>query len=230
VSEDRLADLLKRGGIVKIDGVMQAQHAVAAAEAGADLVGFIFAKSRRQLTSAQASIEVSALRTSLGERAPLVLGVFVDESPERVNEIIDEVGLDVVQLHGSETAESLRAISRPIFRAVGPPPGSSADDVAALLATLRLDAVRPALWVIDAWDPVNHGGSGKRADWAVAAELARTTPFLLAGGLNPENVAEAVRTVRPVGVDVSSGVETDGVKDPERIRAFVHAAKAAFPA
>ncbi|MBX3070052.1 MAG: phosphoribosylanthranilate isomerase [Thermomicrobiales bacterium] len=225
---DRLSEYKRRGGIVKIDGLMSAAHAVIAAEAGADLVGIIFAPSRRRVAPVAAKIMVDLLRKELGARTPPVVGVFVDESVENVNAVVEEVGLDVVQLNGSDSAEVLGLFSCPVIRAVGPPPGSVATEVQRQIDVLRLDEKRPALWVVDAWDPVNRGGSGKRADWSMAAELAATTPFLLAGGLDPESVADAIRVVRPLGVDVSSGVETDGMKDFSKIEAFVHAAKAAF--
>lgn len=225
---NRLEALRVRGGIVKICGIREAAHAIDAATAGADVLGVVFARSRRQLTPEQAASLVDSVRRELGERTPLFAGVFVDESPERVNDIARHVGLDVVQLHGAESVDTLANISLPVVRAIGPAPGTSDVALVERLNTMQFDKARPALWLIDAFDPVNHGGSGHRADWSLAAAIAPLFPMMLAGGLDADNVADAIRAVRPIGVDVSSGVESGGVKDPARIRSFVTAARAAF--
>ncbi|MGD9714951.1 MAG: phosphoribosylanthranilate isomerase [Thermomicrobiales bacterium] len=229
-SSARLADLRQRGHIVKICGLRQAGHAVAAADAGADLLGMIFAPSRQQLTPEQAAELVATVRTESPEATPLITGVFVDEAPATINRIAAAVGLDVIQLNGSEDLEAMCQIAYPLIRAVRPKPPANLATVKTELGSLRVKDQIPALWMIDAWDPVHHGGIGRRSDWKIAAGLARSEPLILAGGLNPENVEEAIATVMPLGVDVSSGVETDGTKDSAKIRAFVTRAKAAFAA
>jgi phosphoribosylanthranilate isomerase len=211
---------------VKICGITRPEWAVAAAEAGADAIGLVFAESPRRVSVADAARIVAALPPWV---APV--GVFVDESAERIRAIAAEVGLGAIQLHGDEPPE-LPAVLAPLkvikaFRIGSPADLDAADawQVAAEKAGRRPDA-----WLIDAAVPGGpKGGTGQRGDWTLAAQLARTSrrpPQILAGGLTPENVAEAIKTVRPWGVDASGGLEdSPGVKSPEKIRAFVEAVR-----
>lgn len=204
---------------VKICGLRTAAHALAAADAGADMLGLIFAPSRRQVTVEQAAAIAAALKTRGGAR-PLLVGVFVNEATERAIEIAERCALDVIQLSGDEGTDEIARF--------GP---------RRLLKALRLSgapveqgwlASDPAIGLlVDAHVPGSYGGAGVVADWERAAHLAAQRPIVLAGGLSPANVADAIRHVRPWGVDVSSGVETDGVKDDAKIRAFIAAARAA---
>ena len=208
--------------LVKICGMRTIEHALAAAEAGADMLGLVFAPSRRQISPDQAISIVKALRATPGTRRPQLVGLFVNEAPQRMLEIARQCHLDTIQLSGDEGTDLAGELLG--YR---------------LLKAVRLDG-RPgeqgwladgqapaAQLLIDAHVPGAYGGTGMLADWGRAAELARRRPIMLAGGLAPENVGAAIRQVQPWAVDVSTGVETDGVKDSAKIRAFVAAVRAA---
>jgi phosphoribosylanthranilate isomerase len=154
---------------------------------------------------------------------PLIVGVFAGMNPDEVNDIADAAGLDLVQLSGGEDDDFVRRVHRPVIRTVHVHAGASADDVEE-----RCVAGVSAGLLLDTGSAKALGGTGEAFDWGVAVEIAeRRKPFLLAGGLTPETVAGAVELVQPWGVDVSTGVETDGTKDIEKIRAFIRAAKGA---
>lgn len=215
---------------VKICGLQTTAHALAAATAGADLIGLnFFSGSRRFIDTATARAIVAALHAHPGPR-PQIVGLFVNESDTTITRVCAEVGLDLVQLSGDESPELAHAIGRPLLKTIRLD-GSPAE--AAWIALARQGAASPAgptpgpLLLVDAAVPGAYGGTGARADWGRAAALAQEIPLLLAGGLGPANVAAAIAQVHPWGVDVSSGVETDGVKDATKIAAFVTAAKAA---
>ena len=214
---------------VKICGVTQRAHALAAAEAGANFVGIVFADSPRRLSVDQARPVVDALR-SLGDSRPRVVGVFANASSEEVNATAEALELDLVQLSGDESPDLLQRILRPAIKAVhlltDEPPEVAAPAAREALARWRDANVLPLL---DAKIAGRYGGTGKAIDWSVARELAGDHEFLLAGGLTPGAVAETVRRVRPWGVDVSSGVETGGVKDVSKIRAFIQAVRSVDP-
>ena len=218
------------GGLVKIDGLREPQHAAAAAASGADLLGFIFAPARRQVSAAMARACIDAGRDAAEGRTVVAVGVFVDASPSEIAAVVDEAGLDVVQLHGEEPPESLLNVRAPVFKALRPKPEAIATDVIAEINRYRSTATPPIGFLIDGYSEQASGGTGARADWVVAAEINAEIPILLAGGLDAENVSAAIRRVRPWGVDVSSGVEIGGVKDADRIAAFIRAARAAFAA
>lgn len=212
--------------IVKICGTTTLEDAVGAVAAGADMLGFIlFPKSPRYVTPAQVAAIVAALRRS-GHTLPLV-GVFVNAAPAAVRATLDETGLDLAQLHGDEDAAAFTMLAGRIYKALRPQGVEDALAAAAVWAPLAGEQ-GPQL-LIDAYDPRAFGGTGQKADWGVAAEVARRYPrLLLAGGLAPANVAAAVHSVWPWGVDVASGVErAPGSKDLDKVRAFVAAAKTA---
>ncbi len=223
-----LAAALERENLVKICGLREPRHTVAAAEAGADLIGFIFAPARRQVTPEQARASIEAAR-AVAPGSIVAVGVFVDETPERIAAVVETAGLDAVQLHGDEPPGFAAQLTVPAVKAFKPKPGDAEDAVAAAIADHQGPGGAVAA-LVDGYHPGSSGGAGVAADWALASRLARRAPMLLAGGLDPENVATAIRQVRPLGVDVSSGVEIDGTKDAERIAAFVAAAKGAFAA
>lgn len=222
--------------LVKICGVSEVAHARAAAALGADFVGMVFAPSRRQVTLGQAkriagglrkeaappakTADVRALEEALSGRRPLLVGVFADQDADTVNAICDDVGLDLVQLSGSEPWEVCAHINRPIFKCMKVRDGETSQQ-------LMVHVHEGAVVLLDPYVEGTYGGTGKTLDWNVASEIARQTPTVLAGGLTPKNIAEAVRTVQPWAVDVSSGVETEGAKDTEKIRAFIAQAKEA---
>jgi phosphoribosylanthranilate isomerase len=200
--------------VVKICGLRDPAALEAAVAAGADFVGVVFAPSPRRVTPDEAA----ALRRRIPDGGPRLVGVFVDEAPATVRAIADTVGLDVVQLCGAEPLET--DWGRPVIRAVRP----SGRVPWRLLTPWTTCGAR---LLVDAFQPGHYGGTGALGDWRVAARVARRWPILLAGGLRPENVAAAIATVRPWGVDVSSGVERDGRKDPATIVSFIERARAA---
>jgi phosphoribosylanthranilate isomerase len=213
--------------VVKISGLREPDHAVAAAVAGADLLGFNFALTRRQVTPDQAVRCIEAARAMAGAKF-LSVGLFVNGTAENVNAIAARAGLDWVQLHGEVDPSSLCRFDLPVIVSIRPTATDPLASIRASIADMMASQKPPIGLMIDGYHPTEHGGQGVRADWGIAAALARDQLMLLAGGLNHENVAEAIRAVDPAGVDVSSGVETDGVKDAEKIRRFVEAARAAF--
>jgi phosphoribosylanthranilate isomerase len=235
---------------VKICGLTLPEHAAAAHEAGAEFIGLMFAeRSRRRVTVEQARAITAALppRTEppaavlpLGESGlwfrrcaealdrliargrPLVVGVFVNQPATLVNSIAEAADLDLIQLSGDEHWEMSLTLRRPVVKALRIGAGTAVGDVLA-----SVEAGTAALCLLDADVPGEFGGTGQSADWQVATEVARSLPVMLAGGLTPVNVAEAGGRVRPWAVDVSSGVERDGVKDVGLIHGFVRAAKGA---
>jgi phosphoribosylanthranilate isomerase len=222
--------------LVKICGVSSPTNARAAAAFGADFVGMVFAPSRRQVTIGQAKriaeglgktepaalrdADAAAIEDALRRSRPLLVGVFADQDADTINDIAGECGLDLVQLSGNEPWELNEHIERPLIKCMKVRPGETAGE-------LMTHYHGGAVLLLDPYVEGAYGGTGMRVDWHVAAEVARQTPTVLAGGLTPENVGEAVRSVHPWAVDVSSGVETDHVKDPAKIRAFIAAAKEA---
>ncbi|MBU6335134.1 MAG: phosphoribosylanthranilate isomerase [Chloroflexi bacterium] len=205
--------------VVKICGVRTPDIAHAALDAGADMLGLVFAASRRQVTPAAAQAISEAVRGH--PRGPLVrlVGVFVDRAVAEIRDLVQHCDLDVVQLSGHESLATARDLAPlTIMRAVRL--AGDADEA----EWLGIDD-HTARLLIDAHVPGSYGGAGIVADWPAAARLARRRGVVLAGGLSPENVADAIRAVRPWGVDVSSGVEYDGVKSATRIAAFVRAVR-----
>jgi phosphoribosylanthranilate isomerase len=202
---------------VKICGITSPEHILVSAAAGADYIGLVCAPSRRQVTTAQAQRLVATLRDA-GYLTPIV-GLFVNESPDVVARTVVDVGIDILQLHGSEPFEQLDALPvMPIWRAVRLQ-GAPAEEqwLARSFPQVTL--------LVDAFVPDAYGGTGVRADWEAAARLATQRNIVLAGGLHPTNVREAIRTVKPWCVDVSSGVERAGYKDNGLIAAFIDIAK-----
>jgi phosphoribosylanthranilate isomerase len=196
---------------VKICGICDPAAARAAAEAGADLIGFHFCPSRRRITPGQARDIVA----ELGERRPRLVGVFIDQPESEVEEVAALVGLDLVQLHGSEPA-GFRS-SKPVMKALKVREGR-----------LPPSEEWPDPILLDSWSSDQRGGTGQSWDWELARELLGRRRVFLAGGLHPGNVGGLVRRHRPHGVDVSSGVESAiRVKDPALVRAFVQAVREA---
>lgn len=212
--------------LVKICGIREPAHARVAVEAGADMLGLVFyAPSPRDVTIERARAVHDAVREADPDGRVTLVGLFVNEAPGQMNAIADEVGLDVIQLSGDEPASVVAELNRPAFASLRIDSSGKLDEEGRFR---ELCAARPRAIMVDAHVPGLYGGTGTVADWFVATDFALRYPVILAGGLRPENVAEAVRRVKPFAIDVSSGVETDGVKDPTKIRAFVAAARAAW--
>ncbi len=201
---------------VKICGLTSLIDALAAADAGADALGFVLWPESPRAVSVDRAAAIAR------DLPPWVtpVGVFVNAPVDAILRAIDAIGLGAVQLHGDERLEVWERIPRPVLKAVG---------VDARFDPLRLgDWPRQVTPLLDAHDPARRGGTGRPVDWAVAAAAARVRPVVLSGGLGPDNVREAIDRVAPWGVDVSSGVERrPGVKDHGAMRAFVAAVRAA---
>lgn len=204
---------------IKICGITRPADARAADEAGADFIGFVFYPgSPRHVEPGQAREILAA--AALKNAKPV--GVFVNERPGAVAAAVRELGLYAAQLHGDEQAPDYRGLGIRIWRAVrfaGSNPAPQPEDWP-----------QAERFVVDAAAGGLYGGSGAKADWAAARTLAQRAPVMLAGGLTPRNVAEAIAAVEPLGVDVSGGVETrPGIKDAELVRAFARAARTQQP-
>jgi phosphoribosylanthranilate isomerase len=215
---------------VKICGVTTLDDALRCAEAGADLLGLNFyPPSPRYLPPERARLLAAGLRSLLGTACPLLVGVFVNESAAAIARILDEVGLDAAQLSGDEPPDTLAALAGRAYKALRPRDMNEALDGAhSFAANTPRDERLPAL-LVDAYHPQLYGGTGEQASEDVARAVITVAPrVMLAGGLTPENVAARVRAIRPWGVDVASSVErAPGVKDMERVRAFIAATRAA---
>ena len=195
---------------VKICGICDTAGAAAAVEAGADLIGFHFCSSERRITPEEAKTIIEGL-----DVRPTIVGVFIDQEPDEVRQIAEFAGLDLLQLHGSE-APGFDA-GRPVMKVLkvrdGEIPGAEH---------------WPDPVMLDSWSADQRGGTGRRWDWELARPLLSTRRVFIAGGLEPGNVGKVVTGFKPYGVDVSSGVEAAvRVKDPDRVRAFVHAVRLA---
>ena len=201
--------------VVKICGVTREADALAAARAGADALGFNFwPRSRRYLEPEAARAIVRALPAHV-----VPVGVFVDQAPAEVARIAERVGLAVVQLHGDEPPEAGAAVGLPVIKAFR---------VGAMFSLAELARWPAAAYLLDA-PSAGYGGSGATFDWDVVTRGAPPAPLVLAGGLGPHNVAEAIRRVHPYAVDVASGVErAPGIKDEQLMLAFVAAARSAL--
>jgi len=218
---------------VKICGITQTAHALAAAEAGADFIGLVFAPSKRLVDTEQAREIVIAVKGPKegvereGEGGPRILtvGVFVNTPAAEVNRTAEYCGLDWVQLSGDEPWDYLRDIERPFIKAVRVRRQQRSEDILAELALGYQMLGADLTCLLDCHVAGSYGGSGQAFDWRVAREAAERFPVIIAGGLSAENVGEAVRLTKPWGVDVSSGVESQGVKDISRINAFIKAVR-----
>ncbi|MEW6401960.1 MAG: GNAT family N-acetyltransferase [Chloroflexota bacterium] len=207
---------------IKICGIKTLNDALAATEAGADYLGFNFYPESVRFIEKRTCAEItSILRQNYPHIKPV--GVFVNSSADEVKDVLETCSLDLAQLHGDETPEMVAYFKGKAFKAIRLSAPSAETSVYPFLKS----AFEPA-FLMDAAVKGVYGGSGVTADWSAAAELAKRYPLLLAGGLTPENVADAVRQVRPWGVDVASGVESSpGSKDEAKMVAFVKAVRAA---
>lgn len=198
--------------IIKICGITSIEMAKVAEEAGANMIGFVFASSSRKIAPEKAREIADALSTTVK-----MVGVFVNESKKEIERIANFVNLDFIQLHGDEAPDFAASLSRPVIKAF------TIDDV-----TDEMLATYPARYfLIDSPGTAYRGGSGQAFDWGrLTGRKFDREKFILAGGLHAENVQEAIRQARPIGVDVSSGVETDGEKDARKIGQFIEAVRA----
>lgn len=199
---------------IKICGITSPEDALIAVEAGADALGFVFyQESPRHIFPEEAARIINLL-------PPFVqaVGLFVNETPETVNQISRDCRLGLVQLHGDETPDYCRTIEQRVMKAFR---------IRTLTCLDPITGFHPAACLLDAYSPSFYGGTGTSFNWEIAREAVRRShKIVLAGGLTPDNVAEAIRQVRPYAVDVSSGVESaPGKKDAEKVRQFIRNAK-----
>lgn len=217
---------------VKICGVRTLDDALMAAESGADLLGFNFyRRTPRYIAPEVAQPICDALREYLGQTCPVLVGVFVNEPVSNISMIMSMVGLDFAQLSGDESDDMIKELRGRAFKAIRPTSIAFAqDDVAYFSAHFPQDERAPSL-LLDANHAQLYGGTGVQASDEIALEVRAHVPrLMLAGGLNPENVAARIQAVQPWGVDVASGVELPrqpGAKDAVLVRAFIAAARSA---
>jgi phosphoribosylanthranilate isomerase len=210
--------------MVKICGIREEAHALAAARAGADFFGLIFAPSTRQVRPEEAEQIIAAVRR---ERYDVqAVGIFVNRPANEVQEVANSCRLDWVQISGDEPWEYCLEIDRPLVKVVRVGRKQGAEEIGALLTEgERTLKGHQHAYLLETNVPGRYGGTGRLLNWNLARQVASRFPVILAGGLTPENVARAIKKVTPWGVDVSSGVEVGGVKHAARIRAFIKAVR-----
>lgn len=222
---------------VKICGLRDSDNALVAARSGADFLGFVFVERvRRQLLPPQARAIIERFRHEWAHRAheetqaqqpsdgPQLVGLFRNQPADWVKHVVEQCGLDIAQLCGDEDHAYARSLGIPVLRQIRVRPDETQESLRA-----RVEAALQGgeMVHLDRDDPKVPGGGGVAFDWRAAEGVASLPNVLLSGGLNPENVAGAIARVRPWGVDVSSGVETAGQKDPDKIEDFISSARSA---
>jgi phosphoribosylanthranilate isomerase len=209
---------------VKICGLTDPQSALAAVEAGADYLGLVFASSSRQILPKKAVEIVNAVNRK--KTHPPVVGVFVNSPAEEVNLVTALCHLDWVQLSGTETWEYCRNILKPIIKSIHISAASISKDIIEYLERgYHLRSRDRLICLLDTQVKGAFGGTGQIFDWRLAREISAIYPLMVAGGLTTNNVGQLIKEVKPWGVDVSSGVETEGKKDILKIKKFVQIVK-----
>ncbi len=209
---------------IKICGITDVSYLEAVAEAGADLIGVVLAPSPRQVTPEKAK-EITAAAKEYG--LPVV-GVFVNTPAAEVNRLAVSCGLDWVQLSGNEDAKCCRQIQKPFIKAVHIAPDWDEQRLLSHLENRHQELRhRPPIYLLDTHVEDKYGGTGQVFPWDIARRAAERYPVIIAGGLDPENVARVVTELKPWGIDVSSGVESGGTKDTKKIKAFIAAVRRA---
>jgi phosphoribosylanthranilate isomerase len=209
---------------VKICGLSEVEHALVAAEAGADFIGVVLAAGKRQV-SPETALYISEAVHRLSA-PPEVVGVFVNTPAIDVNRMAGQCRLDRVQLSGDETWEYCRDIEKPVIKAIHISAGNTAVQVVTEIKKgLHLFIGKGIIFLLDSHSTQAYGGTGQTFDWRLAEDVPRNLPLLIAGGLTPQNVKKLVKDIQPWGVDVSSGVETGSRKDHDKIKAFIKAVR-----
>jgi len=210
---------------IKICGIREEAHALAAVEAGADFIGLVFAPTRRQVTPIEAREIVSAVKKV--NNIVETVGVFVNMPASEVNEIADFCALTWVQLSGDESWEYCHEINKPVIKAIQIGQQHPEEIHAGLASGARILGNKRFIALLDSQVEGKYGGTGTTFDWKLAKPIVKKFPVIIAGGLNPDNVTQLIELVAPWGVDVSSGVEVGRVKDAAKIRAFIEAVRRA---
>jgi phosphoribosylanthranilate isomerase len=209
---------------IKICGLSETQHALVAAESGADFIGLVFAPSRRRVSTKKALQIVEAthsLRHNIG-----IVGVFVNLASVEVNRIADYCHLDWIQLSGDETWHYCQQIERPIIKTIHVSKTKKPEEIFSEIAMgYRTLSRQDFVCLLDSKVGNIYGGTGQTFDWQLAKEVSARFPLLIAGGLTPDNVGRLVKEVCPWGVDASTGIETNGRKDMAKITAFIKAVR-----
>lgn len=209
---------------VKICGIKDIEIALKTADAGADFIGFVFASSKRQ-------VSVSSVKKIINELArhknrPKSVGVFVNTPANEINRVAKECNLDWVQLSGDEPWSFCLDIENPLFKVIHVSQFSTPRQIISHINIgIQLLGKRNLVCLLDTGDENLYGGTGKTFNWEIARAVARKFNIFVAGGLTGENVTDMLQIVNPWGVDVSSGVESNGVKDIEKIKRFIHLVK-----
>jgi phosphoribosylanthranilate isomerase len=212
---------------VKICGIKTPEHALAAAKAGADFIGMVFTQSPRQITPAQANKIVAALKQD-NKTSPEIIGVFANTPVYIVNRVAEFCHLDYVQLSGDENMNYCKELTLPVFKVMKISRHHEPEQVCLdMTAWSSVLSKQKHVFLLDTHDNEKYGGTGKQLNLDIVKPIAEKFKVIIAGGLTPENVTAAINKVKPWGVDVSSGVETDGEKDMIKIKAFIKAAREA---
>jgi phosphoribosylanthranilate isomerase len=210
--------------IVKICGITRLEDALAALEAGADILGYNFYPGSARFIDENSCREIQKALHARGLE-PIAIGVFVNHDPAEIERLLDKCSLTLAQLSGDEPSDTIQQLGKKAVKAIRPRDYHEALDGLDQIVSRR----EPPHFLLDTFRSGQFGGTGQQGDWEIARTLAQDYSFLLAGGLTPENVADAIRHTSPWGVDVASGVEnTPGVKDREKMRRFISRAKHAF--
>jgi phosphoribosylanthranilate isomerase len=202
---------------LKICGLRNPADALVAVESGADFIGMVFVPGvRRQITPERALEIIAAIRAKPGGEGPRLVGLFANQPLDDVNDIVQRCGLDRVQLCGDEPPEYWARVETDVIKQIK----VKDDSLAETLSSVKTVVQAGHTAMLDKYEKGALGGTGLAFDWNIAKDVAERFPVMLAGGLTPDNVGLAITQVAPWGVDVSSGVETDGDKDPIKIRGF----------
>ena len=213
--------------LIKICGIQDVDNAKVAAESGADLLGMVFVTQRRRTISADVAKSISSSIKALEIPSPKIVGLFSDQPIDEVNQYVESCNLDMVQLCGSESLQYCRSVCCEIIKVVQIPTASNASSDLSFVYDLIKPYSDSGYYItLDSLIPGYQGGTGHSFDWDIASDISKSGhSFLLAGGLTPDNVSDAIKRVNPLGVDVSTGVETNGIKDPKKIASFIENAR-----
>ncbi|UCE98229.1 MAG: phosphoribosylanthranilate isomerase [Dehalococcoidia bacterium] len=211
---------------IKICGLTSEVEANAATEAGADFLGLVFAESQRRVTPERAGRITEVVRKL--EQRPILVGIFVNLAAVEVNNITRYCGIDMVQLSGDESWSYCQGIELPIIKVIHIKTGHKANQVLhEIHKGYEVGLGRKPLWLLDTKTGDTFGGTGRVFDWKLALEVSVRYPVIIAGGLTLQNITSLIKEVNPWGVDVSSGVESGGKKDINKIRSFIETVRRA---